>query len=219
MKNPILLLITLFFCFSNNLVAQIGETESTQKQKFHEFGINVTTFINEFISLNNNEADLGDYMVTYKYHMGKNALRFGIGGKFRKLDEPVGGGNRISKENKIDLRAGYEWNKPITKKWSFYYGFDAIGGTFNSVTKAINNDEITTTDQNYYFGGGGVIGVQFFINSHISLSTEGSIYYQHETITTKAEFASNPGSNTDETSINDVADFGLPTALFFVIRF
>lgn len=197
----------------------MGKTESTEKLKFHEFGINVTTFINELVSLNNNEADLGNYMITYKYHMGHNALRFGIGGQFQKLDEPVGGGNRVSKNNKFDLRLGYEWNKPISKKWSFYFGLDAIGGNANSETKAINNDEITTTDQTYYYGGGGMIGIQFFINSNISLSTEGSIYYQHETIKNKADFQFNPVFNTDTTSTKDSAVFGLPTALFFVIRF
>lgn len=219
MKKSILLLITLLFTLTNILNAQTSQKDQPGKQKFHELGINVTTFINEFVSLNNNDADLGNYMVTYKYHIGKNAFRFGLGGRFSQLDEPVGGGNRVTKENKFDLRAGYEWNKPISKRWSFYYGLDAIAGNNQSVTVAVNSDEVTTTDKSTYFGGGGLIGVQFFINSHISIATESSLYYQHEMTITKADFRLDPSSNFEETKTNDFADFGVPTALFFVIRF
>ncbi len=216
MKKPILLLITLLFCFSHLSVAQTDEEEN---ERFHEIGINVTTFINEFISLNNNDADLGDYMMTYKYHMGRNAIRFGLGGRFSQIDEPVGGGNRVTKENKFDVRLGYEWNQSISKKWSFYYGLDIVGGNSSSVTVATNSDEITTTEKFTYFGGGPMMGIQFFINSHISLSTESSLYYRYEQETSKVDFSIDTGSNSDVTSTNNLADFGLPTALFFVIRF
>jgi len=219
MKKSILLLINILFCFSNILVAQDDNSDSMKKQRFHEFGINVTTFINQFASLNNNDADLGDYMITYKYHMGKNAIRFGLGGQFSQIDEPAGGGNRVTKANNFDVRLGYEWNKFITKKWSFYYGFDAIVGNSQSITIANNAEEITTTEKTNYYGGGALIGVQFFLNSHISLATESSLYYRHEKVTDKAEFSLTTDLNTNDVKTNDFADFGLPTALFFVIRF
>ena len=137
MKKLTPLLITFFILsfFSNTLFAQ--DDEVSEKIKYHELGINATTFINEFISLNNNDVDLGDYMVTYKYHFGNKAIRFGLGGLFNNFSETLngGGGNRDSKKVNFNFRAGYEWSKQISKRWSFYTGLDMVMGISETVTE------------------------------------------------------------------------------------
>lgn len=221
MKKPILLLIAMFttFFFSQNLYAQDGDM--MKKETYHELGINVTTFINEFVSLNNNDADLGDYMVTYKYHFGQTALRFGLGGRLTQLNEDnVGGATRKTNNSQFDIRVGYEWKKPITKKWAFYTGIDAIASSDRDVSIANSSvDEVTSTQSTTSFGGGPILGIQFFINSHISLGTEGSFYYRYSIISEKSEFSLNPEFDEDFSDNKSEASFGLPTALFFILRF
>ena len=220
MKKPILLLIflsILMLSFSS-LHAQVEET--LPKEKFSEFGINATGFVNEFISLNSNDSDIGDYMITYKYHVGKLAFRTGLGGRFSQIDdETEGGGNRTTKDNKFDMRVGLEMKKRITKRWGFYAGLDLMGGFESSKSTSFTFEEVKVTRASTNFGGGPLVGVQFFINSHISLATEGSLYFNSSKITEKEEFSSNPQFNNEDTVTNNDLLFGLPTSLFFIIRF
>ncbi len=221
MKKPILLLIlSLTFIFSQNLLAQDHDGENQEGEKFSEVGINATSFVNEFISLNSNDASIGDYMISYKYHFGSKALRFGLGGSFSQADEDTdGNGTRTTNNNSLDLRVGYEWNKRITKKWGFYSGMDIIGGSDYTSSVSDNFERVETSTRTTVVGGGPVLGVQFFINSHISLMTEGSLYFKHSIINSKESFSLNSEFNTDETNSRNDLNFGLPTALFFIVRF
>jgi len=222
MKKPILLLIfSLTFIFSQNLFAQdYGDENHSSQEKFSEVGINATSFINEFISLNSNDASIGDYMISYKYHFGSKALRFGLGGKFNKVDEDTdGNGTRVTNNNQFDLRVGYEWKKRITRRWGFYTGMDILAGNDFNSSVSDNFERVETSIRTSTFGGGPILGIQFFINSHISLMTEGSLYYKHSIVNTKKSFSLNTEFNEDETNNRNNLAFGLPTALFFVIRF
>lgn len=227
MKKPILLLIS-FLIFSQNIFSQtdlshdddsVSHAEHNQ-EKYSEVGINATSFINEFISLNSNDAAIGDYMITYKYHFGSKALRFGLGGNFSQVDEDTdGNGTRNTNSNSFDIRLGYEWNKKITNRWAFYSGMDIVGGNDFSSSVSDNFERVETSTRTTTFGGGPILGIQFFINSHISLMTEGSLYFKHSIVNTKETFSLNAEFNTNETNSRNDLNFGLPTALFFVIRF
>ncbi len=224
MKKPILLLIfSLTLIFSPAILAQdiAGENhEDHNQEKYSEVGINATSFINEFISLNSNDASIGDYMVSYKYHFGGKALRFGLGGSFSQIDEDTdGNGNRTTNNNRFDLRFGYEWNKKITERWAFYSGMDIIAGNDYISSVSDNFERVETSTRSTTVGGGPILGIQFFINSHISLMTEGSLYYKHSIINQKETFSLNSDFNKDDTNSRNDLNFGLPTALFFIVRF
>lgn len=226
MKKPILLLIS-FLILSQNIFSQDDsshdndESHSEQThEKYSEVGINATSFINEFISLNSNDAAICNYMITYKYHYGSKAFRLGIGGNFNQMDEDTdGNGTRTTNNNSFDIRVGYEWNKKITKRWAFYSGMDMVAGNEFSSSVSDNFERVETSNRTTTVGGGPILGIQFFINSHISLMTEGSLYYKHSIINTKETFSLNTEFNKDETNSQNNLNFGLPTALFFVIRF
>ncbi|MFK7774483.1 MAG: hypothetical protein AB8F94_20235 [Saprospiraceae bacterium] len=227
MKKPILLLIS-FLIFSQNIFSQdtFSKDDDSETQgehpheKYSEVGINATSFINEFVSLNSNDAAIGDYMITYKYHFGSKAFRLGLGGNFSQMDEDTdGNGTRNTNSNSFDIRIGYEWNKKITKRWAFYSGMDIIAGNNFSSSVSDNFERVETSSRTTIVGGGPVLGIQFFINSHISLMTEGSLYYKHSIINTKETFSLNGEFNKDDTNSRNDLNFGLPTALFFVIRF
>lgn len=224
MKKPILLLIfSLTFIFAQNLMAQDNDGENHgdhDDEKYSEVGINATSFINEFISLNSNDAAIGDYMISYKYHFGSKALRLGLGGSFSQVDEDTdGNGTRTTNNNTFDIRLGYEWNKRITKRWGFYTGMDILAGNDFISSVSDNFERVETSTRTTIVGGGPVLGVQFFINSHISLMTEGSLYFKHSIINTKEIFSLNSEFNSDDTNSRNDLNFGLPTALFFIIRF
>jgi len=220
MKKPILLLILLFSFLLNSYHVN-GQVEVTDsKEKFSEFGLNVTSFVNEFISLNSNDSDIGDYMVTYKYHLGKSALRIGLGGQFRQVDdETEGGGGRVTKDNSFDFRIGYEVKTKITPRWGFYFGADATLGWAESKATTFNFEQVELTTSLTEFGGGPIAGIQFFINPRISLATEASLYYTYSESREVEKFSVNTLFNTDELSTSNNFDFGLPTSLYFVIRF
>ena len=224
MKKPFLLLIfSLIFIFSQNLLAQDNDVENHgdhHGEKYSEVGINATSFVNEFISINSNDAAIGDYMIAYKYHFGSKALRLGLGGSFSQADEDTdGNGTRTTNDNSLDIRIGYEWNKKITNKWSFYSGMDIIGATDFNSSVSDNFERVETSTRTTVVGGGPVLGIQFFINSHISLMTEGSLYFKHSIVNTKESFSLNSEFNSEETNSRNDLNFGLPTALFFIVRF
>ena len=220
MKKSLLFLITTFLSIS--IFAQSDE----EKINSHELGVNATSFIKNFFSLNAADVDEGDYMLTYKKHKNNGALRFGIGGKFSQLNQDIeGGGKLTTKDNFAALRVGYEWKKRVSQKWNIYYGLDAIADYTQTVSRTstflitgevedinINTDVVTA-------GGGPVLGIQFFISKNITLATEGSLYYRYETTTEKETFDVQTQFNNDETSFASTFDFGLPTALFFTIWF
>jgi hypothetical protein len=222
MKKPILLLIS-FLIFSLNIFSQDDDSDSHgehDQEKYSEVGLNATSFINEVISLNSNDATIGDYMITYKYHFGGKALRLGLGGNFSQIDEDTdGNGNRTTNNNSFDIRIGYEWNKKITKRWAFYSGMDIVAGSQFNSSVSDNFERVETSTRVTTVGGGPILGIQFFINSHISLMTEGSLYYKHSITNEKKNFSLNTEFNEDDTNSRNDLNFGLPTALFFVIRF
>ncbi|MFT6322290.1 MAG: hypothetical protein ACJAT4_003226 [Granulosicoccus sp.] len=72
MKKPILLLIS-FLIFSQNIFSQDNDSDSQGEHdqgKYSEVGLNATSFINEFISLNSNDATLLINIILVARHFG-----------------------------------------------------------------------------------------------------------------------------------------------------
>jgi len=220
MKKPILLLIFFTTLIFNSNTAFGQDEDSILNEKYSEFGINVTSFVNEFISLNNNNSDVGKYMVTYKYHFGKKAFRLGLGGRFSQMDdETEGGGNRSTKHNVFDIRVGYEIKNKISSRWAYYVGIDGVFGWNEFTSTTFNFDQVEIKNTLTSFGGGPIMGIQFFINPKISLATEGGLFFVTDTSREMEKFSINPNFNKDESSSSSRLNFGLPTSLFFIIRF
>lgn len=220
MKKSILLFFTTLLTIS--LFAQ----DDMEKNKSHEIGVNATSFIKNFLSLNASDVDEGNYVLTYKKHKGNSALRIGLGGKFSQVNEDIeGGGKLTTKDNFAALRIGYEWKKSVSQKWNIYYGLDAITDYTQQVSKTssfLNTGEvenINLSSDQIAFGGGPILGIQFFISKNITLATEGSLYFKFNTENEKETFAIQSQFNKDDTSTSTTFDFGLPTALFFTIWF
>ena len=220
MKKSILFFLITFISIS--LLAQ----DDSNKSLTHEIGINATSFIKNFFSLNSSDVDEGDYMLTYKKHNANRAFRLGLGGRFSQVNEDIDGGGKLTtKDNFIALRVGYEWKNSISQKWNIYYGLDAIADftQSNSSTNAFLNtgqiEKVELISEDYAFGGGPILGIQFFISDQISLTTEGSLYFRYNNLTEKEKFQVQSQFNKEDTSSKSKFDFGLPTALFFTFWF
>ena len=200
--------------------------DDSERNSTHELGVNATSFVKNFLSLNAADVDEGDYVLTYKKHQQNRALRIGLGGRFSQVNEDLeGGGKLTTKDNFAALRVGYEWNKSVAQRWNIYYGLDAITDFTQSVSSTssfLNTgqiEDVKLSSERIGFGGGPIIGIQFFISKNISLATEGSLYFRYNTSNDKESFAIQSQFNKDETSFSSTFDFGLPTALFFTIWF
>ena len=224
MKSCILLL--LFTILSSGLSFSQEEEEIGKVHPTHfrnEITINATFFIKEFLSFDSEIINpVSPFLITYKHIKNFNAFRFGIGWNIEKSSEEqaFGGGELEDKTNEVELRLGYERQVPLAKRWMVYLGLDGTYGKFKDVTTFDSGFDVvtTTTDQNSY-GGGPVLGIQFFINKRMSLSTEGAMYYIYSNTEERITSQGFPDVNSTRKIENQQFTFNLPTSLFFGIWF
>lgn len=164
--------ITLLFCllicsismYSQEMAAEDGfEPEHDQ-----QIGINTTALVSQLINFSSSFSFFNnDYIFTYKNIKanGRSTFRFGFGGSvfYEKEDSD----KRFN--TNIKMRLGRERFTDISKRWRVYYGGDFKLGF--EYTNAFFLDEPIRT---YTAGGGPLCGLQFNINSRLSISTEAS---------------------------------------------
>jgi hypothetical protein len=149
------------------LAALVGHAQNTAaplKVRKHEAGIDVANALT-FIKRNPQS-----YLLNYRYNFTpKTAFRAGL-----NLDISNGESEGIYP----DIRMGIQRNRR-SKSWVLYYGADLSYAYYKS------NAVTTTTTR---IGLSGLMGVQYFFNERISLSTEASLNYQHFFVTNKNTF-------------------------------
>ncbi len=188
-----LILFLVLFGLQSAMAQQDEEAPSASFQ----LGLNATQFVNTFFSFNENQGNPGSYLLHFKSIKNQQAFRLGLGFALSKTttDVDVNQGERVNKNNFINLRIGYEWHVPLTRRWLTYFGFDALVGFSNFKSEFDPGfGRITTESENLNLGGGGVAGVQFNINERISLATESTLYFVHRNSTTEQRFPDQPGS-------------------------
>jgi hypothetical protein len=155
-------LILLFILLNLHFNGYSQATETTFKK--HEAGIDIANALT-FIKRNTQS-----YLLNYRYHLNeKTALRAGL-----NLDIS----NGESEGTYPDIRVGIQKNKR-SKSWVLYYGADLSYSYFKS--NAVPN----TTSR---WGLSPLLGVQYFFNQRISLSTEASLNYYHFFVTNTNSF-------------------------------
>jgi hypothetical protein len=155
-------LVFLFILLSLHPDGQCQAGEISLKK--HEAGIDIANALT-FIKRNTQS-----YLLNYRYHLNeKTALRAGL-----NLDIS----NGESEGTYPDIRVGVQKNKR-SKSWVLYYGADLSYSYFKS--NAVPN----TTSR---WGLSPLLGVQYFLNQRISLSTEASLNYYHFFVTNTNSF-------------------------------
>lgn len=208
----ILFLLGLYF----NIYAQITENENQGKR--FEVGVNASSFVKNFISLNNSEASINPYVFHFKVLNNNKGLRvhFGFNSSFFQIDN-----NSFRETNTIlgKLKIGYEQRTIASKKWMAMYGFDAIGNIQNIKTSSVTFEEVDINNQVIEFGLSPFLGFAFYITPKIYLSTEASIDVINIASKTKTNFGDPLVPDQTNVSNDFRVSTKLPTNLNFTIKF
>lgn len=225
---------TLIALLANKFIFSqtIATTDISNKPYQFQAGINVTSFVRQFVNFSgsNNNIATSPYTLSFKaFKMLRNknsqiGLRLGSGYTNENFSNVNATNSNSTFDESLDLRIGIEYQKMITKKWIAFVGFDYISQkeTVNTESKFISSgtEFLSTNNRTTLMDGAGFIfGMQFNLNKFLALSTEASYYYS-DSWTRNATFSSNsnnnqPPSNSKNTSTNLI----LPNVLNFTILF
>ena len=172
------------------------EGEKKEKKVHHEIGLNASYFVKQFVDLGDNDLSISPYLLTYRMYFGTWALRFGIGATYNKNNtERTRFTDKEAFENySIDMRIGMEKRLDFSTRWKGFIGIDGIGfGNKDRQELDSGFDIVTVSETESGWGIGPVLGVQFFINEKLSLSTEASYYAAFSTREKGTFFTSFPG--------------------------
>ncbi len=224
-----LLLVLSFFCLPFLLLAQEDSIQIIEgpevKIAKHEIGLNATDFIQRLISFNDLLIDDPNaYLLTYKILLShKRAIRFGLNANYRSARMESGINSSFPNDLKsynFDLRVGLLMNRRLTNRWSSYLGLDVIYGSGHIESVGVNVFEpLKITRETSVLGGGPAIGIQFFLSSKISLSTELTVYYKYNEIQEKQDFDNNGFADQVSNSKTSLASIATPASLYFNFRF
>jgi Outer membrane protein beta-barrel domain len=171
-------------------ISSYSQTDSLNKKYRHELGADITGLLSQFFYTNNSNyySKIPLYFVTYRYHLKKSNLRFGIGGTYNKQSI---NGYKINGEDKVfynsqtnfSVRLGYEFVSELSKKWQAFYGIDFRPTIINADNQAqysnggyINGYKSKST----VYGFAPLLGFRFRINDRVSITTEASFSYNIE---------------------------------------
>jgi hypothetical protein len=226
MKTVFSLLLPLVFC--THLIAQ-DEDPDAPRILTPELGVNFTFFLDEVLDFGGDGGtQLNPYLLTYKnLDEAGTGFRMGVGGNFtqRNSKEEAGPSNdeKVSETGfGLSMRLGKEWHKPLTKRLSWYYGFDGLLGIGVSRTKSEDaSEDITTVSTlNRFSGGGGpIVGFEWMITDKIGLFTEGSLYLSNSFRKDKVTFEGTEQDDENFTSNLLGVNFGLPSNIYLFVRF
>lgn len=225
MKNFLIIPI-LLLCVSTSLLAQkkkANKDKPFDKENYVELGLNLTGAIQTFVQNRTDSIYTDPYALSMKLVRNKMAYRFGAGYSFRTSKDITLIQARVSNLNRFDIRAGIEHQISLGERWRVYAGADVLWGLVdgkNQFGEGNPNGEIITVKVNEnLIGAGPLVGVQFNINSRVSLLTEATLYGMK--INTEKEYSSNLKQELigKESSSRVVIPPGMPRSIVVVVRF
>ncbi len=228
LRQSTLTLSLLFLCVF------LSAQDEVERKKQHEFGLNITSLAKNFIAFNSENLDPVPYVFKYKFintnsQTNKvNAMRLALG--LNVSQNIINEGFLTLKEKTTNLFFiwGFERQHRISKRWGLISGFDIVSSFDRTKIFEINpfsSEEERELSQikTFRFGCGPFIGMQFFINDRITLTTESTLYlfYKNE----ENNFANNLPFPISEPLGDDVSSSGFeavleaPVAIFMHFRF
>jgi hypothetical protein len=121
--------------------------------------LNMTSLLSMVLPFNKTNPFLvGPYNVAFKSYRNNRGWRFGIGANLNGLDDDLRNSN-------LNLRIGYEWRKPIYKRWYYTKGID-----LNLFAGSLNIPNTPTNAMG--MGISSVWGIEYYIQDRVSISTE-----------------------------------------------
>jgi hypothetical protein len=231
MKNLIVISILLS---SINIYSQ---SDSAYKKHRHELGADITGLLSQFFNLNasniNYQNNIPTYYITYRYHLKKSNIRFGVGGSYYKTSIS---GYKVDGEDKVfynsqtnySLRIGYEFVSELSKKWQAFYGLDFRPTVSNNDNQAQFSNAgyiIGYKAKSTTYGFAPLLGFRFRINDRVSITTEASFSYNIQNSSNQRTYKSQDNStypnmpdDKEVKSTNVAASFSQPIFLIFTVK-
>ena len=161
----------LFIIFSMNAFNFYAQEEEYVSFRKKEISINATQFIESLFSLNNTSlVEQNASSVLFKSGNGKIYFRSGLSMDHRSTKED----NSKVTSSLIGMRAGIEQKNRIGKKWALNSGVGLVLNSLSEKTKVTDPifPGFEFSESTIQTGLEGVLGIQFFVNERIALSTE-----------------------------------------------
>lgn len=208
-----------------SLTVAHGQTtvpDSTKKEFKNIIAIDATRLLRQFFNFNANSYFSTPYMISYKRICKNNAFRIGVGGNFYNNNGTTND-TLASKQttNDFNVGIGFEHYCYLGTRWNFYFGADAIVNyRYNDYRFSWTaSTAYRRTSTNYGYGVSPLLGLQFKINSRLSIATETS--YDITYTTSKGSTTQTPPSSYDNHSKSTgiQTTFNAPTTINFRILF
>lgn len=198
MKKSILIACLALFFTQNSY----GQTDSLAKKHKHEVGADLTMLIKQVFNLNQGNGYspvyIPTYYFSYRYHLNKSNIRFGIGGAYTSRSAgtySVNGveTNPVNTSGNLSFRVGYERVSELSNKWQAFYGFDFRPAFTNTNEQAnySNGGYLNgTVASSQVYGFAPLLGFRFRFNKRVSLLTETSFSFNIEKTSTQKTYVS-----------------------------
>ena len=221
-------LFALLLALSSFTIAQTPDTLTLRYK--NELGIEGTYFIKQFLNWGSDQFGgyyyaAPTYFLTYKRKLGTCRLRTGIGGSFTTATDTGGSNSDTDLETRgytLDMRAGLERAVPAGRRWVVSYGADILGGYSRSDRRHLNPDSYGAdqrTEENRW-GIGPMLGIQFQLTRHLSLTTEASVYLMWKRSDTRYwDDDDVPPTDSQSYSEDGNVFIGIPAYVFLIWHF
>jgi len=195
--------------------------DSTKKEFKNALVIDATGLIQQFFHLNDNSYFYNPYILRYKRFFKSNALRINVGGGYYSHDDKNTDTTGIKYSRcSFSFAVGFEHYVYLSKRWNLYYGADAVFSGSREFSHmyyepTATNDHLAIV---YGYGVSPLLGVQFRINSRLSIATETSCDF--EIVNRINKQTSDPASPYDQEtkSMGFETHFHAPTSIQFRIQ-
>lgn len=219
--STLVLIVLTTFTFG-----QITQPDSTKQEFKNIIEVDATGLLKQFLFSSGNGSGyyvVTPYMISYKrIFNNNNAIRFGVGGTNNSENATTNDTIYNNQKNtRFNVGVGIEHYAYLTNRWNFFFGIDAIAN-FSAYKSEQENSagNIYENEQTKYgYGISPLVGIQFKINSRISVTTETryDIVFSHfENIKTQT-LDSSFDSKTEGKGIN--TSFNPPVNINFRIHF
>ena len=245
MRITTTLCISVLFFMNEKLNAQIkpetaAKTETTtatatatipllDPRPRYEVGVNGSAFFKQFLNFNGrttvDSSNITEtpYYLTAKMRFKRGYWRLGLGAALNAKSESSGklSDTKTTRNGDYQLRLGYEWQRAIGTKWTFYYGIDLLGRYKDKALVADSGfDVVTLSETTWGTGAAPMAGIRYQIWRNIALSTETAVRYRYSAFQEKSAFSTNPDFNEvgKKLSTHEI-DFLPPTSIYITILF
>lgn len=171
-----LLLLALASCLS---ARSAGADSLIRPARRVEVGLNITNTLTNVFSSSTNGITNDPYLLSLKFgQFDRRRWRMGLNFRVRtKEDSDISGTNIEEKETQANFRLGHEWVYPVSRRFAFYWGVDAVFDVdLSLIRNTFGFGSAELRSERWGYGGGPLLGVQWRVHPRVALTTESSIY-------------------------------------------